>query len=191
MSLHPIPNKYNVLRCFSRLCEYMYRKGVKDSAELYSAEMSQQFLDENNPTSEYKFIFDEDGKALKLEFYCALNTMFLIKIRASAGKVLMDAQVAGKSIQTGAAALANVYYRKGVKDGIGVDVNLAKDYFYGDEKCNEHIKLNGQKLKMLEFIEDMRMEALRLDSTDFPPGFKIWKFICRGLTEYYASQQNY
>ena len=189
--IKPIPEKYNVLRCFSRLCEYMYRKGVRDSAELYSPEMSEQFLSENDPRTTYKFIFDEDGKQLRLEFYCALNTMFLIKIHASTGKIILDKAQAGKTLQTGAAALANAYYRKGVKDGIGVDVNSAKDYFYQDERCTFHIKLNGEKFKMLEFIEDMRMEALRLDSLDFPPGFKIWKFICSGLTEYYASQQSY
>ena len=190
MAIRPIPEKYNVLRCFSRLCEYMYKKGVRDSAELFSAEMSEQFLAENDPIVDLKFLFDEDGKSLKLEFYCALNSMFLIKIGAKKGAIILDKNRVVRTLMEGAATLVNIYYRKGVKDGIGVDINLAKDYFNGNERFNEHIKLSGEKLSMLEFIEDMRMEALRLDSMEFKPGYKIWKFINEGLTEYYVRVQN-
>lgn len=191
MAIKPISEKYTVLRCFSRLCEYMYKKGVRDSAELYSYELSEQFLRENDPKNDFRFIFDEDGKKLRREFYCAICSMFLIKIRARKGAIILDGSKVGKQMQEGAAALVNVYYHKGVRDGIGIEIAKAIDFFHEDEKFNKHVKLSGEVLTMMDFIEDMRMEALRLDSEDFPAGFKIWKFTCDGLLEYYIRKQNY
>jgi len=49
--------------------------------------------------------------------------------------------------------------------------------------------MDGTQLSPLEFIEDMRMEALRLDSPKFKNGTAIWMFICQGLNEFYARGQ--
>lgn len=185
-----IPNKYSVLRAFSRLCQYMYRKGVKDSAELFSPEMSERFLDENDPTKDFIFMFDEDGKKLKLEFYCALASMYLIKISAKNGLPLLDPIKSSKQMQLGAACLINVYYRKGVKAGIGIDMRAAQDFYHANERCTKHLDVNGREFGVMDFIEDMRTEALRIESYDCKAGHIIWKFICDGLTEYYVGAEN-
>lgn len=190
MSQYRIPESYSVLRAFSRLCQYMYRKGVRDSAELFSPEMSKQFLDENDPINDFVFLFDEDGRKLKFEFYCALCSMFLIKISAKKALVLLSPDKATKALRMGAACLVNTYYRKGVKAGIGIDMNVALDFFHSNKSCTQHIDVKGKKFKTMEFIEDMRTEALRLEANDCKVGHNIWKFICDGLTEYYIAREN-
>ena len=67
----------------------MYRKGVRDSAELFSPEMSKQFLDDNDPINDFVFLFDEDGRKLKFEFYCAMLDV-PIKISARKGLILLS-----------------------------------------------------------------------------------------------------
>lgn len=190
MSRYKIPEAYSVLRAFSRLCQYMYRKGVRDSAELFSPEMSKQFLDENDPINDFVFLFDEDGKKLKLEFYCALCSMYLIKISAKKALVLLSPDKTPRTLRHGAACLVNTYYRKGVKAGIGIDMNVALDFFHSNKSCTQHIDVKGKKFKTMEFIEDMRTEALRLEANDCKVGHTIWKFICDGLTEYYIAREN-
>lgn len=190
MSRYKIPEAYSVLRAFSRLCQYMYRKGVRDSAELFSPEMSQKFLDENDPITDFVFMFDEDGKKLKFEFYCALCSMYLIKISARKGLVLLNPEQATKPLRMGAACLVNAYYRKGVKEGVGIDMNVALDFFHSNKSCTKHIDIKGKVFKTMDFIEDMRSEALRLESNDCNAGHTVWKFICDGLTEYYIEREN-
>lgn len=190
MSRKIFPDKYAVLRAFSRLCQYMYRKGIRDSAELFSPDMSKKFLDENSVTEDFVFIFDEDGQKLKLQFYCALCSMILIKISARHGLPLLDPDKASKTLQHGAACLANAYYRKGIKDGIGIDVSVALDFYHANKRCTLHMDIKEKVFSTMDFIQDMRAEALRLDSKGFVPGNVIWKFICDALTEYYVRLEN-
>lgn len=182
----PLSERYTILKCFSRLCEYMYRKGVADSAELYSEELTRKFLTENDVKKDFKFVFDEDGRPMRLELYCSVLSMFLIRIGARAGATLLDGVKVSKRMQMGAAALANAYYRKGLNDGIGMDLRVAKDYYYEDDRFISHKKLNGEKFTFLDFYQDMQMEALRLDIEEEGHGYKIWRFICDALQEYYA-----
>ena len=58
------------------------------------------------------------------------------------------------------------------------------------KKCTKHIDIKGKQFKVMDFIEDMRAEALRLESNNCDAAHAIWRFICDGLTEYYIAREN-
>jgi hypothetical protein len=187
----PLTDRHVVLKCFARLCEYMYKKGAMDAAELYNPGLVQDFLDENDVKKNLRFVFDENSRNLKLEFYSSILSVYMIRLGAKKGAVILDKSRVEKNLQAGAAYLANAYYRKGLEDGMEIDLNEAKGLYYKDEKCLSHELVSGQKFDTIDFFQDMEMHALRLDGDDQGEGYRIWRFIGDALKEYYARRSKF
>ena len=184
---HTYMGKYNALSSFARLCEYMYRRGVKDGADIGEIGIIEAFLEENSPTRDFCFLSEGEGRKMKLNYYCTILSYELFKMRARNGADIFDNVLSSNNLRLGAAAVAYSFYRKGLQEGAGTDIGVAHDYFYSDPYFKAHERLSGKNINRRDMIECMRLEALRLDDGGFKQGYTIWKFIGEGLAEKYAS----
>lgn len=184
----PLTDRDKTLRDFARLCEYMYRKGIMDAAEMYNPSLVKQFLDENDPKYDLRFMFDEDGRKMKPDLFAAMMSVWLIKLNARKGAIILDKSRVDMKLRNGSVYLSNAYYRKGLLHGISLSPTEAKDFYYADENFKQHQLITGEKFSLIDFIQDMQYEALKLDKENNEEGYRIWRFISDALNEYYAKR---
>lgn len=175
-----IDSKYAVSLSLARLCEYMYRKGVKDAAEVFDENTVRHFLDSNDPIRSLAFIMDEGGRNLRPQFYAAIMSVRCYANKAKKAALLFDYGASKPALVHGACSLVNSFYRRGLEDGIGMDfgdASLLLNSYTGVDF--ERVKTGPIKLQAV--ISEMLTEALRLDADGFKPGYRIWKFINDGI----------
>jgi hypothetical protein len=171
-----IDSKYRVVTSLAKLCEYMYRKGVKDSSEVFDEATIRHFLDDNDPSKDLRFILDEDARKMKVEFYAALMGAKCYAVKAQMAGMLFDYGASKKPLVAGACFLVNAFYRRGLEEGIGVDLGDAR-IFMQEHPMNVFIRIDGSVLNIRAMLSEMLTEALRLESMGLPSGYRIWKFL--------------
>lgn len=176
-----IDSQYKVSLSLMKACEYMYRKGVMDAATTFDEATINNFLSTHDPRSDFALMFDFEGRVLRVEHYAAMMMNICHIIKAKRAAILFTYGASKRPLIHGACSLSYVFYRNGLRDGIGCSMEEARllvDSLKTD-KCFTRIKLGV--IDRGHMLSEMLTECMELNSGDFRPGYKIWKFINDGI----------
>lgn len=179
-----IDNKLAVCSSLARLCDVIYCRGVNDAADMGDALSVRSFLESHDPQTEYAFMFDHDGRMLKMEMYAAIMAVECRILKAKAASILFTPIKCPRNLIHGACALVNSFYRLGLEDGIGATVDEAKSFMMERTiKRKPYRKLRGEPRKRSDMIAEMQYQAAMLDSLGFKPGFAMYRFFNAAFEE--------
>lgn len=179
-----IDNKLAVCASLARLCDVIYCRGVNDAADMGDALSVRSFLESHDQQTEYAFMFDHDGRLLKMEMYAAIMAVECRILKAKAASILFTPIKCPRNLIHGACALVNSFYRLGLEDGIGATVDEAKSFMMERTiKRKPYRKLRGEPRKRSDMIAEMQYQAAMLDSLGFKPGFAMYRFFNAAFEE--------
>jgi hypothetical protein len=157
-------NEIEIVRSLSRVAEYMYRKGLMDSAETSDPQAVNALVDMEDAKRTFQFLYDEGGRPLRRDLYCDLLCVIARKVKTEAVRAVLTDKTYSRTVRNGIPVLMNAMYRLGLKDGLKVEFNEAEDLFEDIGTGTVHSRPNGKRLSNDKFIDDMRLELSRIDS---------------------------
>jgi hypothetical protein len=179
-----IDNKLAVCASLARLCDTIYCRGIRDAADMGDELSVRNFLDSHDQQAQYAFMFDHDGRLLKMEMYAAIMAVECGVLRAKAAAILFTPIKCPRNLIHGACALVNSFYRLGLEDGIGATVSEAKSFMMERTiKGKLYRKFRGEARKRSDMIAEMQYQAAMLDSLGFKPGFTMYRFFNAAFEE--------
>lgn len=159
-------NNYTIVRQFSCLLEYLYRKGVYDAAFCSDSRMIMECCEREDSNVTLRFLSDEGGKVLPRLYYNDLLRLYARKIRCTQIAKIFGVNAKPRSINSNFAYLADYFYRQGLRDGINANPEEADGAFTGSLSCSKHPRPHSKyALSTSAWIDEIKMGARRLQST--------------------------
>lgn len=156
---------YDLTVDISRICEYVYRKGVCDGASLGSPDAVLEVAIRDDGHKTFAFLFNEFGKNVNLDHYCDILGVFSRTAKTGALAETLRGGVLSKMVRNTVPYLCEYYYRTGLKDGTEIDVDDAESFFEDVSTGKKHDRLGkSENLSEAQFLDQIRVDIRFLGS---------------------------
>lgn len=84
--MRTVIDKYKIVRSLIHLCEYMYRKGIRDAADVFDSAVIDEFLQEDC----LALILENDSRIMSEKFFAAKMSVICYSIKEPSAAKIFD-----------------------------------------------------------------------------------------------------
>jgi len=156
---------YQIVIGLSRVCEYVYRKGVLDGAVFGQPEHVLKIAEREDGYTTLMFLNEENGIQLSYLHYRDYIVVFCAQMKAANLRNFLIYQTGYDSLKKAMCIIVDYVYRKGLIDGTLCGVARATKLFNDVGVGSNHERIDGTKPSTIEWIEEIKHYANRISNT--------------------------
>lgn len=164
--------EYRIVVNLSRVCEYVYRKGVADAASFGDIPEVQALARRDDNFTTFRFLIDEDSQKLNFEHYRDYIVIFCGMTRSHHLRNFLIFQIGEDSMKRSICTIIDYIYRLGLLEGVKYTKDDAIDYFKAVGTGSYHDRLDGTKPTTMDWIEEIKHYTNKIHNARKRAGLK-------------------
>ncbi len=148
-----------IVNDLSKLCEYMYRKGVYDAAMHSIPNDVKDCADRDDGFTTYRFLTDYLGHEIKYRQYKDTLQVFCNAVNADHLRNFLAYAQSHEYLKRGICTVCDAVYRDGLRDGLYVSIEQATDFMDRIKRGGNHERIDRPKLKQSFWIDTIKYKA--------------------------------